>query len=115
MISSIQAGLQAIPAIVEAAIIGLGDQPQVQEKTIRAIVSAYEQTRSPLVVPSFNNQRGHPWLVDRSLWPEILSLPASATSRQFLSAHASHVEYVPADHSILQDLDTPADYERLKP
>jgi molybdenum cofactor cytidylyltransferase len=115
MIGSIQAGLQILPAFVEAAIIGLGDQPQVQERTIRAIVSAYKQTRALLVVPSFNNQRGHPWLVDRSLWPEMLSLPASATSRQFLSTHASQVEYVLADTSVLQDLDTPADYERLKP
>ena len=134
MLSSIQRGLQDLPQPPPSlrdtspksfgfgggwervsALIALGDQPQVREETVRRICAAYRQNTSPLVVPSFNQRRGHPWLVDRGLWPEILALPPATTPQQFLRAHAGQVEYVPADESILQDLDTPEDYQRHRP
>ena len=115
MLSSIQAGLAALDSQPHAALIGLGDQPQVREETVRRICAAFVQAKSPLVIPSFQNRRGHPWLVARSLWPKILALPTSTTSRQFLNTYAGQVEYVAADESILQDLDTPEDYARQRP
>jgi molybdenum cofactor cytidylyltransferase len=115
MLSSIQAGLVGLGSEPLAALIGLGDQPQVREETIRRICEAFFQTESPLVIPSFQGRRGHPWLAARSLWPEILTLPASSTPRQFLSSHASQIEYVASDESVLKDLDTPEDYHRQRP
>jgi molybdenum cofactor cytidylyltransferase len=115
MLSSIQAGLAALGLEVLAALIGLGDQPQLQEETVRCICSAFFQTESPLVIPSFKGRRGHPWLAARSLWAEILALPESYTPRQFLEAHAGQIEYVMADESALKDLDTPEDYNHQRP
>ena len=115
MLSSIQAGLAALGPEVHAALIGLGDQPQVREETVRSICAAFVQVESMLVIPSFQERRGHPWLVARPLWPEILALPTSTTPRQFLNAHTGQVEYVPADESILLDLDTPEDYNHQRP
>ncbi len=115
MLSSIQAGLAVLDSQDRAALIGLGDQPQVQEDTVRRICAAFVRSRSPLVIPSFQNRRGHPWLVACSLWPKILALPISTTPRQFLNTCADQVEYVAADESILQDLDTPEDYTRQRP
>jgi molybdenum cofactor cytidylyltransferase len=133
MLSSIQVGLAALtlppPSLrdtspkslgfgggrVGAALIGLGDQPQVREETVRRVCAAFVQTESPLVIPRFENRRGHPWLASRSLWPEILALPPSATPRQFLNNYAGQVSYVAADESILQDLDTVEDYNRQRP
>ena len=113
MLSSIQVGLREVHPT--AALIGLGDQPQVREGTIRHICAAFVQTESPLVIPSFENRRGHPWLASRSLWPEILALPASTTPREFLNNYAGQIAYVEADESILQDLDTPEEYNRQRP
>ena len=115
MLSSIQAGLVALGSGTRAALIGLGDQPQVREETIRHICTAFVQTESPIVIPSFQSRRGHPWLATKALWPEILALPPSTTPRQFLNAHAEQIKYVEADESILQDLDTPEDYNRQRP
>jgi len=115
MVSSIQTGLGRLVSETLAALIGLGDQPQVREETIRRIGTAFFKTESPLVIPSFQGRRGHPWLAARWLWPEILALPTSATPRQFLSAHAGQIEYVVADESIVKDLDTPEEYNRQRP
>ena len=115
MMGSIKIGLQALSSITKAALIGLGDQPQLQQETVRSIYAAYIQKGSALIIPSFQRRRGHPWLISRFLWPEILGLPVSTTPRQFLNAHTDQVEYVPANESILEDLDTPEDYDRLSP
>src|SRR5690349_20877609 len=37
MLSSLQKGLRELPSQAEAALIGLGDQPQVKEETVRRI------------------------------------------------------------------------------
>ncbi len=115
MLSSIQVGLEALGPGVCAALIGLGDQPQIRQATVRQISAAFVKTESPLVIPSFQHRRGHPWLVARSLWPEILSLLPPATPSQFLNAQAAQIEYVLADESILKDLDTPEEYDRQRP
>jgi molybdenum cofactor cytidylyltransferase len=68
------------------------------------------------VVPSFQMRRGHPWLVARSLWDELLELNQTQTPRDFLNTHAKDIFYVDMDTpSILADLDTPEDYRTSRP
>jgi molybdenum cofactor cytidylyltransferase len=116
MLSSLQVGLRALGPETEAALVALGDQPQVQEKTIRLIVDTYARTAAPLIVPSYQMHRGHPWLVTRQHWAEILGLDAPETPRDFLNRHATEIQYVEVDSStILEDLDTMDDYARANP
>ncbi len=115
MLSSLQVGVRSLGPSVNAALIGLGDQPQARPETIQDICAAWSQSAMPLVIPSHEQRRGHPWLVARPLWQDILSLPADATPRRFLNEHAGEAVYVPADESILHDLDTPEEYRRLRP
>jgi molybdenum cofactor cytidylyltransferase len=115
MLSSIQAGLANLGSDTNACLIGLGDQPQVREETIRSICSAFLRTNSPLVFPSFENRRGHPWLAGRAFWAGVLALPKTTNPRQYINSYTGQIEYVPADGSILQDLDTPEDYNSQHP
>jgi len=114
MLSSIQCGLRnLIDRGIGTALIGLGDQPQVQERSVKLIVDLYARTKSPLVVPSYQMRRGHPWLVAQSLWDEILSLPEDQSPRDFLNKHAGKIQYADTDSpDILADLDTPEDYRK---
>ena len=116
MLSSLQCGLNHMPEPTQAALIGLGDQPQVQEGSIRSVCEAYRESKSRLIVPSFQMKRGHPWLVARPLWQEIVGLKPSQTPRDFLNSHTDEIHYVNLDTStILADLDTPEDYQRSCP
>ena len=116
MLSSLQCGLKALPEEAQVVLIGLGDQPQVQEDSIRSICQAYREGVSRLVVPSFHMKRGHPWLIARSLWDEILALQPPETLRDFLNKHAGEILYVNMETpTILADLDTPEDYMRSRP
>jgi molybdenum cofactor cytidylyltransferase len=116
MLSSLQCGIKAMSERVQAVFVSLGDQPQLQEESIRAICDAYRANRSGLIVPSFQRRRGHPWLVARAYWDEILSLQPPETTRDFLNRHAGEIQYVELDTpTILADLDTPEDYRASHP
>ncbi len=115
MLSSLQIGLQAMPARTEAVLVALGDQPQIQHATVLAILHAYAETGAALIVPSYEMHRGHPWLVTRELWGDILSLRSPETPRDFLNQHTSAIAYISVDTpTILQDIDTPDDYLRSR-
>jgi molybdenum cofactor cytidylyltransferase len=116
MLSSVQTGLAVLEPEVEAVLIGLGDQPQVQERGVRLVADEYRKSGASIVVPSFQMRRGHPWLVTRIHWDEILNMRSSASLRDFLNRHADEIRYVELNNnSILQDLDTPEDYLKSKP
>lgn len=115
MLSSIQTGLRGKKLQATATLICLGDQPQVKEGTVRKVCEAFINSNSPIVVPSHNMHRGHPWLIARPLWDEMLAMKAPLTPRDFLKKHSDQIKYVEIDTpSILEDLDTPEDYLKFK-
>lgn len=116
MLSSVQAGLVRLQPGTEAVLIGLGDQPQAQERSVQLVLDEYRKSGASIVVPSFQMRRGHPWLVTRGHWEEILDMHSRTTLRDFLNSHADEIHYVEVNNdSILQDLDTPEDYLKFRP
>ena len=116
MLSSVRCGLGSLKAEAEAALLCLGDQPQIRVGTVRRVCETFREGGSGLVVPSHAMRRGHPWLVARRLWEDVLNLRAPRSLRDFLNAHAAGIEYVEIDDpGILEDLDTPEDYRKFKP
>ena len=116
MLSSLQLGLGAQLQRTTATLIALGDQPQVQMATVRLICDTFDQQKSKLIVPSFQRRRGHPWLVERSLWEELGGMRFPQSPRDFLNEHSADIFYVEVDTpTILADLDTPQDYQTSHP
>jgi molybdenum cofactor cytidylyltransferase len=113
MLHSLQVGLASLPAPIEAALVALGDQPQIEAPIVQAVLHAYFESSAPLVVPSFQMRRGHPWLVHRSLWGQILEAQEASTLRDFLNRNAEQIHYLAVESdSILRDVDTPEEYEK---
>ena len=114
MLSSMQCGLASLGAAVEATLIGLGDQPQLTTISVRGMLAMHASSGGPIIVPSFQRRRGHPWLVERQLWAEIRAMKTPETARDFLNQHAERIRYFEVDSpSVNQDLDTPEEYARL--
>lgn len=116
MTDSIRVGIKSMPKEALAALIVLGDQPHMRVETVRGIVETYENTGARIVVPSYRYRRGHPWLIDRTLWFELENLNPSFTLRDFLRKYQDEIHYLDVDSpSVLQDLDTPQDYQQYRP
>ncbi len=112
MLSSLKAGLRALPAHVTAALVVLGDQPRIQPRVVMQVLMAYAEGRGEIIVPSYEMRRGHPILLDRRCWHEILDLPEDGSLRDVIYAHAEQIAYVAVDtDSVLRDVDTPQDYD----
>jgi molybdenum cofactor cytidylyltransferase len=112
MLVSIQVGLRSLSPEATAALIVLGDQPRIQRTTVQQVITA--QQAEAIIIPSYQLKRGHPILIDRALWPEVLALPETATLRDFIRAHEEQIRYVVVEtDSVLKDLDTPEDYAEM--
>jgi molybdenum cofactor cytidylyltransferase len=113
--SSLLAGLKLLPADARAFLIYPVDFPLVRAGDIDRLYESYvkEPSGTLVVAPSFQRRRGHPVLVDASLAPALLALPAGGSARDVLAAHAGHTRYVDCnDDRLLVDMDTPEDYAR---
>lgn len=115
MISTLQTGLKELNDGIEGTLVVLGDQPQIKLTVVKSVINAFTASNQTLVVPSYQKRRGHPWLVARELWDDLLAVKTPTTMRAFLNGHAPDICYVSVDTpSILQDLDTPEDYQRFQ-
>jgi molybdenum cofactor cytidylyltransferase len=111
MLSSVKAGLRALPSHLAAAMIVLGDQPRIQPRVVTQVLTTYAERAHDIVAPSYQRRRGHPILIDRRYWNEILALPPDGAPRDVINAHADRIAYVNVDtDSVLSDVDTPQEY-----
>ena len=116
MLSSMKIGLRAMLPETQAALVVLGDQPGIQRSVVEAVIRSSNESGDSLVVPSYRHRRGHPWLVGRAWWSELLEMPSTETPRDFLKRHASAIRYVDAGSaSILEDIDTTEEYLKSRP
>jgi molybdenum cofactor cytidylyltransferase len=116
MLSSAQAGLGSLGDVVGAALFVLGDQPQIELEVVERVLAEYRKTEAPLVVPSYQMRRGHPWILDRSLWPSVFNMEPPESLRDLVRNQASSIHYVTVDTpTVIQDLDTPQDYQQFRP
>ena len=111
MLSSLKVGLRAMPDNVSAILVVLGDQPRIQPKVVYQLLSAYSRGKGDLLIPSYKMRRGHPILIGRKYWNEILDLRRDRVLRDVINAHSDDITYINVDtDSILRDVDTPEDY-----
>jgi len=111
MLSSVQVGFKALPQDALAALVLLGDQPSVSPSVIDRIREAYLTSEKSIVVPTFQNQRGHPVLISTKFRDDIQALSPNIGLRQLLRDHPEEILEVPIeDEHVLQDIDNVEDY-----
>lgn len=112
--TSLRSGMAALPNDIEAAVLLLGDQPQLLVDLIQDLVREYRENAPavPIYISAYQEKRGNPVLFDRSVFQELQSLSGDAGGRQIFSKHP--LMYVPVNNpDQLFDIDSPADYRHL--
>jgi molybdenum cofactor cytidylyltransferase len=107
--TSVKAGLAALPPEAEAAIVCLGDMPQVTSALIDRLIAAFDPERNALVVlPTFSGKRGNPVLWSRRFFPDLMALEGDVGARHLIGAYQEVVAEVPVeDAAVMVDIDTP--------
>lgn len=112
--SSIRAGVRALPASAEAAVILLADQPRIDAGIVGRLIAAYRATGKRIVTCRYGAVLGAPTLFDRSLFIELLLLEGDQGARQVIETHRGEVATVEIPPEAALDIDLPADLERLQ-
>jgi molybdenum cofactor cytidylyltransferase len=104
--ASLATGLRNLAPESEAAIVLLGDQPEVRPQEIRALVERFAETRASIVRLRYRNAPG-PALLGREIWPDALKLRGDTGARALFNSH--EVDEVEIDRDAPPDIDRPAD------
>jgi molybdenum cofactor cytidylyltransferase len=116
--SSLRLGLETLlsasPAPPDAVIVMLCDQPLLTVGILDALAEAYATISSPIIASQYGEVSGVPALFDRSLFPELLHLSGAQGAKQIIGRHADQMHQVPFPDGAV-DIDTAADYARLRP
>jgi molybdenum cofactor cytidylyltransferase len=116
MLSSLQAAVRRLPATTAAILVMLADQPLVETAVLDKLVATYWREAPGIVAPTYQGRRGNPVLIDRRHFPELLALPVGAAPRHLLRRRQAEIRLVPVETpAVVQDIDTPQMYRRLRP
>jgi molybdenum cofactor cytidylyltransferase len=100
---------------VEFLLVWPVDHPNIQQRTVNAVVEAALQFRRGVTVPILRDRRrGHPVVFSRETFSDLLSPHADQGARAVLHQDPSRVHEIEVDDpGIVANIDTPSDYQSL--
>jgi molybdenum cofactor cytidylyltransferase len=114
-LTSILAGLEVADRPgVHGILVAPVDQPLVTAPTVASLIQAYRTTRAPVVRPMRQGRGGHPVIFDRAAFTALRRADPARGAREAVRVFGADVLNVAVeDDGAFEDIDTPADYERL--
>jgi molybdenum cofactor cytidylyltransferase len=118
MLSSIREGIAALGGAAELArqsttlLISPADLPNLRAATVVDLLRRMRESGALLALPVVRGQHGHPLAIGPALIPEIDTLDLNVGLKQLRDRHlAELLEVEVEDVGVVQDVDTPEDYE----
>jgi molybdenum cofactor cytidylyltransferase len=114
--TSLKAGIAALPAEVDGAIVCLGDMPQVDASLIDRLIGAFDPDHGALVVvPTIDGKRGNPVVWSRRFFPDLMTVEGDVGARYLIGRYTEAVAEVPlTGTAALTDVDTPEALEAVR-
>jgi molybdenum cofactor cytidylyltransferase len=107
MLSSVKCGFRNIPSGTRAVMVFQGDQPLITPVVINSVIEAYLSSEKGIIIPVFNNRRGHPVLIDIKYKDEIEQLNTDKGLRSLAYKFPDDILEVSTEEpGILRDFDT---------
>lgn len=115
--SSLRVGLDAVTRLsrCDTALIVIGDQPGISAENVATLMRSHAKEGRPVTVPKYRYTWGNPVIVDRSLWPRLMSLEGDEGAKRLWHAHPEWVNEVWFSEQVPRDVDTEADVTELRP
>ena len=115
--SSLRVGLDAVNRMskCDTALIVIGDQPDISADVVKELLESHARSTRPVTLPKYRYNWGNPAVVDRSLWPRLMSLDGDDGAMRLWRAHPEWVNEVWAPTTPPRDVDTESDLADLRP
>jgi len=69
--ASLRCGLRALPPEADAAVVVLGDGPELAPEAIDRVIAAWQEQQSDVVAATYEGARLHPVLLARTAWDRV--------------------------------------------
>jgi molybdenum cofactor cytidylyltransferase len=114
--SSVKAGISAVPAHADGAVICLGDMPMISAGLIDHLIEGFAPDRGNLIaVPVSDGRRGNPVLWSRRFFNELMTLDGDIGARHLIAKHNEAVAEIPVEgDGAFLDIDTPQALEAAR-
>jgi molybdenum cofactor cytidylyltransferase len=115
--SSLRVGLDALNRLskCDRALIVIADQPEISTGVVGRLLESHAKAGKPVTIPKYRYSWGNPVIVDRSLWPRVMSLDGDDGAKRLWLAHPQWVNEVWFAEGPPRDVDTANDVIDLKP
>ncbi|MGN6770034.1 MAG: NTP transferase domain-containing protein [Rhizobiaceae bacterium] len=105
---SLKAGIHALPADADGAMVVLGDMPGVGTTDFDALVAAFARASGHAIVRATHaGKRGNPVVLPRSVFPAVELLEGDVGARHLVEAGGTEVVDVEIGEGASIDVDTP--------
>ncbi|MEO0329907.1 MAG: molybdopterin-binding/glycosyltransferase family 2 protein [Pseudomonadota bacterium] len=112
--SSLRAGISALPASADCAIVLLGDMPFVTTDMINQMIETARDNPSKIIMATSNGKRGNPVVWPRAYFDQLIAIEGDTGARHIIGANAHQVIEVELGEAAKLDLDTPQAVQSLE-
>lgn len=112
--SSIQAGVKDIKNDRNDFMLLPVDCPLVTALSINKIIEYFNAASPDIVIPSYQNKKGHPPVFHHHLIPEILNLPLNLGLNSLFVAHRPQILEID-DPGIIKSFNTLEEFQKIIP
>lgn len=113
--SSFQAGVRSLPKDTTGIILWPVDFPFIQPSTINQMIEIFHHNKDKIIIPSFQNRKGHPAFFCASLKEDILSLDHNKGINTLIHNHANNTTVLPVnDEGVLLSFNTQEEWRALQ-
>jgi molybdenum cofactor cytidylyltransferase len=113
-LSSLQVAIRHLESSgspVDGILVHLVDHPYIEAKLVNLMIDRFYETKKLIVVPRFQDRRGHPVIFARALFSELLAAGTDQGAKPVVRAHRDDtLEIDTDDKGVLIDIDTPEEY-----
>jgi molybdenum cofactor cytidylyltransferase len=118
MRGSVEQGLNCVekrwrPDVKDCWLLALADHPLLSSEVVRRLLKEWEGQRASILIPTYQGRRGHPTLLGWRHALGIRALDPGFRLNAYIRSQWAETHEIPVDDpDILNDLDTPEDYDR---
>lgn len=115
--SSLRVALDALTRLskCERALILAGDEPEVSMDVVAELISSHGRSGKPVSVAKYRYSQAYPVVVERSIWPRLMSLEGDEDTFRLWQAHPEWVNEVWFSTAPPRGVDTESDIADLRP
>ena len=112
--SSFKTGLKAVSSASQGVMLLPVDFPLIQSGTIDLLVEAFQRQQSLILIPTYQDKKGHPPIFNRLLIKELLELKENEGINMIAHKHADGLQVCPVtDEGVLLSFNTREELEEI--